>query len=341
MSFLNGIFVRTNLMYSKPMSDIAKQEVLIKLENTQPSGSFKLRGLSLLCQEKIEQGCTRLMATSGGNAGMATAYSAQMLGVPCDIYVPEYVPERMIRKLQAYNAKVTKIGKDWQDANDAAMKLVNNDPKIGFIHPYEGPVIWKGHSTMIHEIKEDLQGRKPSCIVCSVGGGGMAMGVLQGLEEVGWEDVPVLCMETEGAECFHLSMEAGKIVVLNELPSIAKTLGARSVTPKLFHTAQKRTVITHVLPDKDAANGCIRLADDHGFLVEASCGVTMASIYSNVLPGIMERRGIRIDEGPIILIGCGGRDISHEMLVEYSKMFDLSLKDSTIPGKDGLLQSEL
>jgi L-serine/L-threonine ammonia-lyase len=294
-----------------------------------------------LAQEKVKEGCTQLMATSGGNAGLAAAYAAQQLGVPCDIYVPEFVPERMLRKLRAYNAKVTIIGTDFQEANEAAMEVIKNNPKIGFIHPYADPVIWKGHATMIHEIKEDLKGRKPSCIVCSVGGGGLGLGLLQGLDEAGWKDVPLLCMETEGAECFHLSVEAGKIVVLDKLRSVAKTLGARSVTPPFFHIAKKHTVITQVLPDKDAVNGCMRLADDHALLVEPSCGITMASIYSNVLPGALERRGIRTDQGPIVLIVCGGTDISHEILQEFSQMFDLSLKDSAIPSKDGLLRSKL
>lgn len=68
-------------------------------------------------------------------------------------------------------------------------------------------------------------------------------------------------------------------------------------------------------------------SDDHGFLVEPSCGVTMAAVYSKLLPEALESRGYRTDNGPIVLIGCGGSDISHEILQDLATMFDLSLKD--------------
>lgn len=120
----------------------------------------------------------------------------------------------------------------------------------------------EGHSTMVEEIKEDLKGRKPSCIVTSVGGGGLASGILQGLEKVGWKNVPLLCMETIGAECLHLSLKEGKMVTLDKLTSIAKTLGARSVTTQLFESAKKFEVVSEILHDKEAVNGCIRLAGE-------------------------------------------------------------------------------
>lgn len=179
---------------------------------------------------------------------------------------------------------------------------------------------------MIEEIKEDLQGVKPSCIVASVGGGGLSLGILSGLEKANWTDVPLLCMETVGAECFNLSLKAGQLITLEKLSSIAKTLGARSVTPAFLEIAQKSKIISEVLEDKEAVNGCIRLADDHGFLVEPSCGVTVASIYSRVIPEALERQGYKM-EGPIILIVCGGTDMSHEILTDLAKMFNLSLQD--------------
>lgn len=90
----------------------------------------------------MKKGCTRFLGTSGGNAGLALAYAAQQLNVQCDIYVPEYVTPRMLRRLQSYNAKVTIVGKDWQETNIAALELLNNNPEIGFIHPYDHPLIW-------------------------------------------------------------------------------------------------------------------------------------------------------------------------------------------------------
>lgn len=67
--------------------------------------------------------------------------------------------------------------------------------------------------------------------------------------------------------------------------------------------------------------------DDHGFLVEPSCGITLASIYSEVLPKVIEDREFKTNKGPIVLIVCGGSDMSHEILEDLATRFDLSLKD--------------
>lgn len=76
---------------------------------------------------------------------------------------------------------------------------------------------------------------------------------------LGWKDVPLLAMETEGCECFNLSLKAGRIVDV-EPTSIAKTLGCRTPAPKLMEKAKEFNIISQVLPDKCAAQGCVLLA---------------------------------------------------------------------------------
>jgi L-serine/L-threonine ammonia-lyase len=75
----------------------------------------------------------------------------------------------------------------------------------------------------------------------------------------GWEEVPVLAMETVGSECFHKSLKAGSLVEIT-LTSIAKSLGARSVAPTLMEIHKKFNIISKVLPDKDAVSACLRFA---------------------------------------------------------------------------------
>lgn len=66
---------------------------------------------------------------------------------------------------------------------------------------------------MVHEIAASLP-RKPSVVVASVGGGGLLCGVLKGLHDVGWNDVPVVAMETEGANCLAASIQAGRVITI-------------------------------------------------------------------------------------------------------------------------------
>lgn len=82
------------------------------------------------------------------------------------------------------------------------------------LHPPSPPTSSReGHSSIVKELKETMT-EKPGAIVLAVGGGGLLCGVVQGLAEVGWRDVPVITMETIGAESFHASTKAGKLVTL-------------------------------------------------------------------------------------------------------------------------------
>lgn len=75
------------------------------------------------------------------------------------------------------------------------------------------PAPREGHTSIIRELKESLPA-KPGAIALSVGGGGLLCGVVQGLREVGWGDVPVIAMETVGAHSFHAATTAGRLVSL-------------------------------------------------------------------------------------------------------------------------------
>jgi len=148
----------------------------------------------------------------------------------------------------------------------------------------------------------------------------MLMGIMLGMERAGWKEVPILALETVGADCFNMSLSEGRIVEVHPT-SIAKTLGCRTPAAKLMEKCKEFHIISKVLEDKDAAFGSIQLAEDHAMLVEPSCGVTVASVYSKVLPSILERHGYDSKVGPIILIICGGSDVTLEMLQNFEDKF--------------------
>ncbi|TDA49312.1 pyridoxal-phosphate dependent enzyme, partial [Burkholderia pyrrocinia] len=103
-------------------------------------------------------------------------------------------------------------------------------PHDAFVHPFDDPVLWQGHATMIDEMAADEMaavGPKPDAVVLAVGGGGLLCGVLEGLARNGWHDVPVVAAETEGADCYARSVAQGRPVELPEITSIATSLGAK------------------------------------------------------------------------------------------------------------------
>ena len=199
-------------------------------------------------------------------------------------------------------------GDSWDDAHEYAVVLAAQSHSA-YIHPFDDPEIWRGHSTMVHEIF--AAGVRPGVIVVSVGGGGLLSGVLQGMDEVGWGDVPVVAVETDGTDSFARSMAAGKRITLPAITSIATTLGARTVCRQVFDAARTHTVVPWVVTDRQAVDACKSFAADHRVLVEPACGAALAVGYGRepVLKGF----------SPVVFIVCGGAAATPQMLAEWDE----------------------
>ncbi|KAK3710180.1 hypothetical protein QZH41_010570, partial [Actinostola sp. cb2023] len=256
---MQPLHIKTPLLESHPLSKIVGCQVFLKLENVQPVSSFKLRGLGNLCQKAAQNGCKHIVCSSGGNAGLAAAYSARKLHISCTIIVPSTTPDFMVKRLEEEGAKVIIHGDVWNEADVRARELTKN-PEYTYIPPFDHPDIWEGIATMIHEVAEDLQGIKPTVVAVCVGGGGLLCGVLQGLHDVGWQDVPVVAMETEGANCFNASVKDGRVVKLDGITSIAKCLGSTQVAQRAFQWTKEHQVISDICTDIDALNACLQFA---------------------------------------------------------------------------------
>ena len=144
----------------------------------------------------------------------------------------------------------------WNEADLAARLYLEAHPKAAYIPPFDHPSIWTGHSSIVHELKRTLP-TKPKAIVCSVGGGGLLCGICQGLQEVGWDDVTVLAVETEGADCLHKSIQADTLVRLESITSIAKTLGALQCCAQALEYSRQMKVESVVVSDRMATAACL------------------------------------------------------------------------------------
>lgn len=238
-----------------------------------------------------------------------------MLNVPATIVVPTSTPGFIIEKMRSHNAEVIVKGNVWFEAHQHALSLLTPDSEL--IHPFDHDDIREGHATMIHEIKAQLGGIKPKAIVCVVGGGGLLGGVLQGLDAVGWGDVRVYTGETEGAESFHLALQAKELVTLDDITSIAKTLGASTIAKTVLDLSLDHDVRSRVVSDKDAVRSIIKFSKDHMVLVEPSCAAGLSLIYDDLLDEDIEK------DAPIVAIVCGGSIVNLEMLHQWKESFEL------------------
>ena len=302
------IHVETPLWHSQALSDILGADVFLKMEALQPTGAFKARGMGAACRESVDAGATQLICSSGGNAGYAVAYAGRRLGVNTTIVVPKPTSQRSRDLIQQEGADLIEHGDAWDDAHRFAMTLAEDDT-TAYIHPFDDPRVWRGHATMIHEIAK--QGSKPDVMIVSVGGGGLLCGVLEGLHDVGWDDVPVLTTETAGAASFATSLRNNRHVTLETIQTVATTLGARRVTAEALAWAERHTIIPWLMSDRAAVDACLRFADDHRVLVEPACGAALSAVYDRAAP--------LTDVDSVVVIACGGAGVTLDSLRQWDK----------------------
>ncbi|XP_007170927.1 serine dehydratase-like isoform X1 [Balaenoptera acutorostrata] len=297
----------TPLLESWALSQVVGMPVFLKYENVQPTGSFKIRGIGHFCQEVAKKGCRHLVCSSGGNAGIAAAYAARKLGIPATIVLPEGTSPQVVRRLQGEGAEVQLTGKVWDEANLRAQELAKKDGWVN-IHPFDHPLIWEGHGSLVRELKAVL-GTPPGALVLAVGGGGLLAGVSAGLAEVGWQHVPIIAMETQGAHSFNAAIKAGRLVTLPDITSVAKCLGARTVAAQALACTKEFKVFSEVVEDSEAVSAVQRFLDDERTLVEPACGAALAAIYSGLLGRLQAEGRLHPSPASVVVIVCGGNNI--------------------------------
>ncbi|KAJ9498262.1 catabolic L-serine/threonine dehydratase [Exophiala xenobiotica] len=326
-------WIETPLIESPTLSRAAGCRIFLKLENLQPSASFKSRGIGnlVLTEEAYHKaiGSTRplhFFAASAGNAGLAAVSATSALGYTSTVVVPEVTEPSIIEKLKTNGAsEVIVHGCGLAEADvylkEVVMPQAEARGEIAvYVPPFDNEAIWEGAATMVEEMSHQIPaGEWPDAIICSVGGGGMLAGITDGMDRVGWgSDVQVLAVETKGADSLHQSMKAGQLVTIPRITSIASSLGVSRVCKKAFDLLSRKNVTSLILEDAEAAMACWRLADDERIIVEPACGVSVALAYDHRLPHFL--RDFDKDKKVIIVV-CGGSKISVDTLVQYKARY--------------------
>jgi L-serine/L-threonine ammonia-lyase len=288
------LHIHTPLIESGALAGPDGRRVWLKMESLQPPGSFKIRGVGFACETYVARGARRFISSSGGNAGIAAAYAGRRLQVPVVVVVPETTSARARELIRREQADIIVHGASFQEANALALSMVG--PDDAFIHPFNDPLLWTGHASMIDEVAR--AGLVPDAVVLSVGGGGLLCGVIEGLRRNGWGQVPVIAVETQGADSLARSMAAGARVELPAITSIATSLGARQVAEQAFAWSCAHPVSSAVVSDQAAVGACLRFMDDQRVVVEPACGASLALVYADA----PELAGFN----NVLVIVCGG-----------------------------------
>jgi L-serine/L-threonine ammonia-lyase len=368
------LFWKTPLIRSDPLSALCHPRVVfLKLDHLQASGSFKDRGMALLCSTLLAQRKKQndaivsgkqngtqhchhqhqrqhqliLISSSGGNAGLAVATVGRQLQLPVQVVVPETTQPAVMERLRVLEATVTVHGKNWNEADEYTRALVAQSPgSAAYISPYDHPLLWTGHSTLVKELHEQLLDLTaspvpPAAILVSVGGGGLICGVLEGLHDLGWSETTVVAAETAGAASFAASFQTTTakitskvvdtttidpeeditVVRLDAIDTIATSLGALQVTPEALRRAKRHGRVQSVVcTDAQAVQAIWSLARHHRCLVEPACGAALATLYDDTLRADF-LTSIADTEGPIVVEICGGSGVSVELLMQWKQDF--------------------
>jgi L-serine/L-threonine ammonia-lyase len=284
----------------------------LKMDALQPSGSFKLRGVGHLVQQRVAEGAKAVVCASGGNAGLAAALAARACGVPATVVVPQTTLPAVREAIVARGAQVHVHGSVWDEAHEHALALAAQLGAV-YVHPFDDPLLWQGHASLVDEVV--AAGAPFDAVVTSVGGGGLLAGIVEGLRRNGLAQVPVVAVETEGAASLAAALAAGKPVSLPAITSIATSLGARRVMQRAVDVAREHEVISVVVSDAQAVQGCMRLADALRVLVEPACGAAIAAVDAQ--PEVFSRF-----RAPLIEV-CDGTGVTLAQLASWRTQFGL------------------
>uniref|UniRef100_S4RK94 L-serine ammonia-lyase n=1 Tax=Petromyzon marinus TaxID=7757 RepID=S4RK94_PETMA len=222
------------------------------------------------------------------------------------------------QRLQEEGASVQVVGDAWDETNVHALRVATEGGDgCCYVHPFDDPLLWEGHASLVHELKATLAaGSKPGAVVVSVGGGGLLCGVVRGLREVGgWGDVPVVKISHD----FEYSNRTSKPT----FTIVAKTLGAKRVAEQAFTLAREHVVFSEVVSDRDAIDAVQRFLDDERMLVEPACGAALAAVYSGAVRRLVAEGRLGPLPGPVVAVVCGGSGVTLGQLREWREQLGM------------------
>ncbi len=235
-SILAGVLLPTPLVHSKALSKVTGNHVYLKPENMQVTGAYKIRGayykISTLTEEERAKG---LITASAGNHAQGLAYAAQCAGVKATVVMPTTTPLVKVNNTKDYGASVLLRGATFDDAADLAARLAQAEGYT-YVHPFNDPVIATGQGTIAYEIFSGLP--DVDIILVPIGGGGLAAGVAT-LAKLLNPNVRVIGVEPTGAASMKASIEAGHVLTLPSVDTIADGVAVKTPGDQIFPYIQQ------------------------------------------------------------------------------------------------------
>lgn len=265
-------------------------ELWLKLEQLQIGGSFKARGM-FNRMRSLPVPAAGVVVASGGNAGIAVAHAANAMGVPCDVFLPEFSTAAKRAALAALGARVVVAGAAYADALAACLARQRETGAL-LMHAYDQPEVVAGAGTLAAEIEADAG--LPERVLVSVGGGGLIAGI------AAWcaSRCRVEALEPVGSPALHAARAAGQLVDVAVSGLAADALGARRIGDIAWPITQQHVAACHLLPEDAIRQAQRQLWTELRLAVEPAAALPLAALQCGaVRPAAGER---------VALVLCGG-----------------------------------
>lgn len=269
------VTLKTELVESPHFSAQTGNKVFFKPENMQRTGAYKVRGayykISTLTDEERSRG---LITASAGNHAQGVAFAASRCGVKSVVVMPTTTPLIKVERTKHYGAEVVLHGDVYDEACEKAMRLAEENGYT-FIHPFNDPAVATGQGTIAMEIVQELP--LVDTILVPIGGGGLATGVST-LAKLMNPHIKVIGVEPAGAACMKASLEAGHVVKLPHVSTIADGTAVQQPGDVVFPYIQENLDDIVTIEDDELIVAFLDMVENHKMVVENSGLLTVAAL---------------------------------------------------------------
>ena len=271
---LSKVLLKTSLIQSPIFSKEAGNEVYIKPENLQKTGSFKIRGaynkITNLNDEEKKKG---VIASSAGNHAQGVAYGAKESGIKAVIVMPKSTPLIKVESTKQYGAEVVLHGDVYDDAFKKAKELEEKEGYI-FVHPFDDEDVIHGQGTIALEILEELP--ETDIILVPIGGGGLISGIACAAKILKPE-IKIIGVEPDGAASAYEAIKEDKVIELKEANTIADGTAVKKIGNTTFEYIKKYVDEIITVSDYELMESFLLLVEKHKIIAENSGILSIAA----------------------------------------------------------------
>lgn len=272
---LKGTARHTRIIPSPVLSETTGHEILLKPENLQVTGSFKIRGaynkIASLSEEELSHG---IVTASAGNHAQGVAYAARERGAKATICMPQITPPLKVDATKAYGADVVLCGEVFDESAARAQELSETEGMI-YVPPFDDYEVLCGQGTIGLEILEDVP--NVTDVVVPLGGGGLGAGVALAIKTFKPE-VRVIGAIPEGSPAWKNSLAAGRVVPADDVVTSAEGVAVKRPGDLTFALLNEFLDDLVTVSERDINEMILLMLEKHKLVVEAAGAVSLAAL---------------------------------------------------------------